>query len=37
MEQMKVKLVNEYAQLPTRGSNDAAGLDLLSVPHQSSS
>lgn len=28
MEQMKVKLVNEYAQLPTRGSNDAAGLDL---------
>ena len=28
MEQMKVKLVNEYAQLPTRGSKDAAGLDL---------
>ena len=28
MEQMKVKLVNEYAQLPTRGSEDAAGLDL---------
>lgn len=28
MEQMKVKLVNEYAQLPTRGSCDAAGLDL---------
>ena len=25
---MKVKLVSEYAQLPTRGSNDAAGLDL---------
>lgn len=25
---MKVKLVNEYAQLPTRGSEDAAGLDL---------
>lgn len=28
MEQMKVKLVNEYEQLPTRGSKDAAGLDL---------
>lgn len=28
MERMKVKLVNEYAQLPTRGSKDAAGLDL---------
>jgi dUTP pyrophosphatase len=28
MEQMKVKLINEYAQLPTRGSKDAAGLDL---------
>ena len=28
MEQMKVKSVNEYAQLPTRGSKDAAGLDL---------
>lgn len=28
MEQMKVKLVNEYAQLPTRGSKDAAGLDV---------
>lgn len=28
MEQMKVKLVSEYAQLPTRGSEDAAGLDL---------
>ena len=28
MEQMKVKLVNKYAQLPTRGSKDAAGLDL---------
>ena len=25
---MKVKLVSEYAQLPTRGSDDAAGLDL---------
>jgi len=25
---MKVKLVSEYAQLPTRGSEDAAGLDL---------
>lgn len=25
---MKVKLMNEYAQLPTRGSKDAAGLDL---------
>ena len=25
---MKVKLINEYAQLPTRGSKDAAGLDL---------
>lgn len=25
---MKVKSVNEYAQLPTRGSKDAAGLDL---------
>lgn len=25
---MLVKLLNEYAQLPTRGSNDAAGLDL---------
>lgn len=25
---MKVKLVNEYAQLPTRGSKDAAGLDV---------
>lgn len=25
---MKIKLVNEYAQLPTRGSKDAAGLDL---------
>ena len=33
MEQMKVKLVNEYAQLPTRGSNDAAGLDLYSQFH----
>lgn len=29
----KVKLVNEYAQLPTRGSNDAAGLDLYSQFH----
>lgn len=27
-EKMKVKLVSEYAQLPTRGSEDAAGLDL---------
>lgn len=25
---MKVKRVSEYAQLPTRGSKDAAGLDL---------
>lgn len=25
---MLVKLLNEYAQLPTRGSKDAAGLDL---------
>ena len=25
---MKVKLVSEYAQLPTRGSEDAAGLDV---------
>ncbi len=25
---MKVKLMNEYAKLPTRGSEDAAGLDL---------
>lgn len=25
---VKVKLMNEYAQLPTRGSKDAAGLDL---------
>ena len=25
---MKVKLMNKYAQLPTRGSKDAAGLDL---------
>lgn len=25
---MLVKILNEYAQLPTRGSNDAAGLDL---------
>jgi dUTP diphosphatase len=25
---MLVKLINEYAQLPTRGSKDAAGLDL---------
>lgn len=25
---MKVKIVNEYAQLPTRGSKDAAGVDL---------
>lgn len=25
---MNIKLMNEYAQLPTRGSNDAAGLDL---------
>lgn len=33
MEQMKVKLVNEYAQLPTRGSNDAVGLDLYSQFH----
>lgn len=23
-----MKILNEYAQLPTRGSNDAAGLDL---------
>lgn len=33
MEQMKVKIVNEYAQLPTRGSKDAAGLDLYSPFH----
>nr|DAP41479.1 MAG TPA: dUTPase [Caudoviricetes sp.] len=33
MEQMKVKLVNEYAQLPTRGSKDAVGLDLYSQLH----
>ena len=25
---MLVKILNEYAQLPTRGSKDAAGLDL---------
>lgn len=25
---MNVKLINEYAKLPTRGSSDAAGLDL---------
>lgn len=30
---MKVKLVSEYAQLPTRGSNDAAGLDLYCLFH----
>lgn len=33
MKQIKVKLVNEYAQLPTRGSKDAAGLDLYSPFH----
>ena len=30
---MKVKLVSEYAQLPTRGSEDAAGLDLYCPVH----
>lgn len=30
---MKVKLMNEYAQLPTRGSKDAAGLDLYCPLH----